>query len=323
MKRFLGLILALTLICFAAPATAYWQPLGINLGFTNFLDGASPGPGLYWTEYFQIIHATDLKDVPFPLDDDVELDVFVNLHQLVYQSNVNFLGGNPGLDVILPLVDVDVEHELLPPAGGPGLTGEDGVGDILIGPFIQWGPHMVFNRPFFHRFEFQVTAPTGENTKQNLLNPGADVWTINPYYAFTYFVTPKLSTSWRIHYLWSSENNNATILFPGVDVEAGQAIHLNYAMAYQFTDSLRLGVAGYYLRQLEESDLDGTGSLPPPLQVLADELDKKEEVFSIGPGLVWHITKDLTLMGAINWETMANSRPEGVRSTLRLIWKFW
>jgi len=322
MKRITGIILALTLICFAAPAHAYWQPLGINLGFTNFLDGASPGPGMYWTEYFQIIHATDLNDVPFPLSDDVELDAFVNLNQFIYQSDVTFLGANPGIDIILPLVDVDVEHYL---ADGvtPGLTGEDGVGDILIGPFLQWGPKMIFNRPFFQRVELQVTAPTGENTKHNLLNPGADVWTINPYYAFTYFITPKLTTSWRIHYLWSSENNNATVLFPGVDVQAGQAIHLNYAMAYQFTNSLRLGVAGYYLKQLEDSDLDGTDALPPPLKALADDLDGKEEVFSIGPGLVWHINKDLTLMGAMNWETMSDFRPEGVRTTLRLIWKFW
>jgi anthranilate 1,2-dioxygenase (deaminating, decarboxylating) large subunit len=175
---------------------------------------------------------------------------------------------------------------------------------------------MIFNRPFFHRFELQVTAPTGENDSDVVLNPGADVWTINPYYAFTYFITPKLSTSVRFHYLWSSENNNATDLFPGVDIQAGQAIHFNYAVAYAVTQSLRLGVAGYYLKQLEEDDYSGPA--PPGI-----EDDSEEEVFAIGPGLVWHINPDLTFMGAINWETEAENRPEGVRSTLRLIWKFW
>lgn len=319
MKKLIGLVLALTLICFTAPAHAYWQPLGINLGFTNFLDGASPGPGLYWTQYYQLIHATELKDVPFPLSDDVELDVFVNLHQFIYQSDVKFLGGNPGLDVIIPLVDIDVEHQLLD--GSPGLNGQDGVGDVLIGPFMQWGPHMIFNRPFFQRIELQVTAPTGENSRHKVLNPGADVWTINPYYAFTYFITPKLTTSCRIHYLWSSENRDATELFPGVDIQAGQAIHLNYALAYAVTDTLRLGVAGYYLNQFEKDDFDGDA--PPPLVSVAEGLEDKEEVFSIGPGLVWHINKDLTFMGAMNWETHAESRPEGVRTTFRLIWKFW
>lgn len=309
MRKLVGVVLVLALVCFTMPVYALNQPLGINLGFTNFLDGASPGPGWYLTEYLQIIQADDIKDSDGgTMISDVDLEAFVNLNQFVYQSNVNFLGGNPGVDVIVPLIGIDVDI----------LREQDGIGDILVGPFIQWGdlangPKMLFGRPFFSRFEFQVTAPTGENSNDYDLNPGADVWTINPYYAFTYFITPKLSTSWRIHYLWSSENKNADLMGGAVeDVQAGQAIHLNYAIAYQVTDFLRLGVAGYYLKQLENDEFDGhTAS------------GTKEEVFAIGPGLVWHINKDLTFMGAVNFESGAENRPEGVRSTLRLIWKFW
>jgi anthranilate 1,2-dioxygenase (deaminating, decarboxylating) large subunit len=286
------------------------QPLGINLGFTNFIDGASPGPGMYWTEYLQIIHAKDIKDSDGgTMISGANLGAFVNLNQFIYQSDVNFLGGNPGIDVILPLVDIDVDFPL---------NSQDGVGDILVGPFMQWGdlangPKMLFGRPFFSRFEFQVTAPTGKNDNDYALNPGADVWTINPYYSFTYFITPKLSTSWRIHYLWSSENKDADLMGGAVeDVQAGQAIHLNYALAYALTQNFRVGVAGYYLKQLENDDFDGH-----------EASGTKEEVFAIGPGLVLHINKDLTFMGAVNFETEAENRPEGVRSTLRLIWKFW
>ncbi len=302
MKKLIGLALLISLICFTSPAHALNQPLGINLGFTNFLDGASPGPGWYYTFYLQSIHASDIKGPDgHTLFDDANLHAFVNLNQFIYQSNVNFLGGNPGIDVIVPLVDVDVD--------GPPLNAQDGFGDILIGPFIQWGPHMLFNRPYFHRFEFQVTAPTGENDDDVFLNPGADVWTINPYYAFTYFITPKLTTSWRFHYLWSSENDDTPL---GVDIQAGQAIHFNYAIAYQFTNSLRLGVSGYYLNQFEEDEFDGH-----------DTDDTEEEVFAIGPGMVLHINPDVTFMAAVNWETEAEMRPEGVRATLRVIWKFW
>ncbi|RJP19182.1 MAG: phenol degradation protein meta [Candidatus Abyssobacteria bacterium SURF_5] len=304
MKRLAGSLLVITLILFSIPALALNQP-PVNLGFTNFLDGASPGPGWYLTEYFQFYNADDLEgDNGQTLDDDLDLDLFVNLNQIIYQSDITFLGGNPGLDIIVPLVDVDVDSDV------PGLTANDGgFGDILVGPFIQWGPHMLLDRPYFHRFEFQVVAPTGKYSDSYGLNPGANVWQINPYYAFTYFLTPKLTTSLRFHYLWTEENDDHPSPF---DVQAGQAIHFNYAMAYAVTDFLRLGVAGYYLKQLEEDEFDG------------DNIDDtEEEVFAIGPGLVWHITKDLTFMGAVNFETEVENRPDGIRSTLRLIWKFW
>jgi anthranilate 1,2-dioxygenase (deaminating, decarboxylating) large subunit len=300
MKRLAAVLAVVALILSAAPVFALNQP-PINLGFTNFLDGASPGPGWYLTEYFQFYNADELKDDDGDnVDDDLDLDLFVNLNQIIYQSNVNFLGGNPGIDVIIPIVDVDVDSDI------PPLTANDGgFGDILVGPFIQWGPHMLLDRPYFHRFEFQVVGPTGKYDDKFALNPGANVWAINPYYSFTYFLTPKLTASLRSHYLWTSENDDT-------DIQAGQAIHFNYAVDYAVTEFLRLGVAGYYLKQLEEDELDD------------DDLDdSEEEVFAVGPGLVWHIMKDLTFMGAVNFETEAENRPEGIRSTLRLIWKFW
>jgi len=301
MRKFGLLAALLVLLCVAAPAFALNEP-PVNLGFTNFLDGASPGPGWYWTEYLQVI---DAKDIEGPnghtMIDNANLHGFINLNQVIYQSDKMFLGGNPGVDVIIPLIDLDVDFPL---------DAEDGVGDILVGPFIQWGPHMIFNRPYFHRFELQVIAPTGEHDHtQDALNPGSDIWSINPYYTFTYFITPKLTTSLRFHYLWNSEDKHQG---PMPDIQAGQAIHFNYAMAYAVTDTVRLGVSGYYLKQLEEDEYDGHG------------MDNtEEEVFAVGPGLVWHINKELTFMGAVNFETSAENRPQGVRSTLRLIWKFW
>ncbi|MHC4743307.1 MAG: SphA family protein [Planctomycetota bacterium] len=301
MRRFKLLVVLLVVFCVTTPALALNQP-PVNLGFTNFIDGASPGPGWYLTEYLQVIHADDINGpdghTAIP---DVNLRAFVNLNQVIYQSDKIFLGGNPGIDVIIPLIDLNVDDPL---------TAQDGVGDVLVGPFIQWGPHMLFDRPYFHRFEFQVITPTGEHdTSKYVLNPGSGIWSINPYYAFTYFITPKLTTSVRFHYLWNSEDKHQG---PTPDIQAGQTIHFNYALAYAVTDTVRLGVAGYYLRQLEEDEIDGMS------------LDNsEEEVFAIGPGLVWHINEDLTFMGAVNFETMAENRPEGVRSTLRLIWKFW
>ena len=186
MKKLVGVVLVLALVCFTMPVYALNQP-AVNLGFTNFLDGASPGPGWYLTEYLQIVHASKLEN-DFGIPENANIDAFINLNQVIYQSDVSFLGGNPGIDVIVPLVDLDINH--------PFLTAQDGVGDVLVGPFMQWGdlmngPKMLGGRPFFSRFEFQVTVPTGEYDNRHALNPGANVWTFNPYYSFTYFITPK------------------------------------------------------------------------------------------------------------------------------------
>jgi hypothetical protein len=59
MKKMRFLAALLVLLFLSAPVYALNQP-AVNLGFTNFLDGASPGPGWYWTEYLQRVHATDL-----------------------------------------------------------------------------------------------------------------------------------------------------------------------------------------------------------------------------------------------------------------------
>ena len=100
MKTLIAIVLPIALICWAAPVDALNQPLGINLGFTNFLDGAPPGPGWYLTEYYQLIHAADIEN-DAGLPENADLDVFVNITQLIYQSDVTFLGGNPGFDIMI------------------------------------------------------------------------------------------------------------------------------------------------------------------------------------------------------------------------------
>ena len=302
MKKLIGLVLALTLICFTVPVHAFNEPF-LNLGLTNFMD-ASPGPGWYLTEYAYFHFADELKDGDgHELPGDNDLDIAASVTQIVYHSNVKFLGGNPGLDLLLPIAHIDFDNDLL------GIEGQGGVGDLLVGPFIQWGPNMVFGRPYFQRFEFQILTPTGEHDNDHAINPGSGFWSIDPYYSFTYFITPKLETSWRIHYLWNAEKDNSG---GRPDIQAGQAIHFNYAIDYAFTNSFRAGIAGYYLKQITEDEADGHNIS-----------DSEEQVFAIGPGLVWHINKDLTFMAAVNFEMAAEARPEGVASTLRLIWKFW
>ncbi|MFT5729968.1 MAG: hypothetical protein ACI8PB_004141 [Desulforhopalus sp.] len=292
-------------------ALAYDLP-SVNLGFTSFMDGGPPaGPGFYFTEYLQYYTADKLNDgngdeIPFP---DPDLNALVSLNQGIYQSNTEILwGGKWGIDVIVPLVNLDINYS----ADGPfPQDNGSGLGDILVGPFIQWDPIMKNGRPFFmHRIELQFLLPTGKYDDDKSLNPGSNVFSFNPYWAGTLFMTPRWTATTRIHYLWNGENDDP---FGGVDdSQAGQAIHLNFASAYEVMPQvLRLGINGYYLKQITESEVNGV------------EIDGgEEEVFAIGPGLLWHINPDNHLFFNAYYETMAENRSEGSRYLLRWVHHF-
>jgi hypothetical protein len=197
-----GLSLAAQLV---GPAAAYDQPGGLNLGATSFLDGIPPaGPGLYFTEYVQYYTADTLSDLPVP---DPKIDLWVSLNQLVYQSDQKFLfGGKWGIDVIVPIVSIDSEPAAMVPDNGTGL------GDIYVGPFLQWDPIMGKNGPVFvHRVELQTIWPTGKYDNEKALNPGSNYFSFDPYWAFTWFFMPKAEVSGRIHYLWNDENEDPFI----------------------------------------------------------------------------------------------------------------
>ncbi|MBI5506627.1 MAG: transporter, partial [Deltaproteobacteria bacterium] len=182
-----------------APTLAAAQLPAVNLGFTSFFDGGPPaGPGFYFQEYIEYYTSGTLKDQQnhdTPLIDD--LNVWVSLNQLIYQSDQELLlGGKWGVDVIIPLVSLEVN----PGAGSPINTDHQGLGDVLIGPYLQWGPIMGEKGPIFmHRIEFQNMIPTGKYDNDKILTPGSNFYSLDPYWAATVFLGPKVEASWRLH----------------------------------------------------------------------------------------------------------------------------
>ena len=294
-------------------ASAYDLP-AVNLGSTSFLDGDPPaGPGFYFQEYVSYYTADTLKDangdtIPLP---DPELDNWVSLSQFIYLSDKTTLfGGKLGVSSIIPYVSLDFTPTIV------GLQDNgDGLGDIVVGPFVQWDTIMGSSGPrFMHRIELQAILPTGKYDDDRALNPGSNFFSFNPYWAATFFATPQWTVSWRLHYLWNDKNDKPNVLtFPGADdVQAGQAIHLNLNTAFEvIPKKLRLGVNAYYLDQLSDTKVDGH-----------KVSDRQEKVFGVGPGVVYHFSRDSHLFFNAYFESGAENRTEGERFNLRYVHHF-
>jgi len=307
-----------TAFAFCQNALAYDLP-PVNLGFTSFVDGAPPpaGPGFYFTQYVQYYSSDKLEDGP----PDHQVDALVGATQIFYQSDSPAVfGAKWGLDAILFYADFDVK-----PSDSPYLQeNSSGIGDLLVGPYLQWDPIMGDNGPvFMQRVEFQVMIPTGKYSDQFELNPGSNVFSFDPYWAATVFLKPRWTLSWRLHYLWNAKNDDPSIRTRGAiqsarpdlavdNVHAGQAVHLNFTSAFEvIPNRFRLGVNGYYLKQTTDTKGDG--------QKVSG---RKEEVFAIGPGAVWHFSAATHLYLNLYFETSAENRPRGDRWNMRFVHHF-
>ena len=300
----------LTGIC-GTPVQAFNQP-PLNLGLTDILDGGVPGVGTFFTEYVQAYESDTFKDQN---GDDIpgqpDIGVLLSMNQLVHVYKHKLLGAHIGVDVLLPVVSIS----------GNGIPTNPGLlGDLTVGPFLQWLDTKLLGRPIVQRFELDFTFPTGEYDKKYALNPGSNHWVIEPYYAFTWFLTPKLSTSWRIHYTYSTKNDDP---FDGLkaagvtELTPGQAFHFNYSLEYEFFKGFRGALAGYYLKQLTEDDTN-LGDL----KNITGDSTTKEQVFAIGPAIHYFFSNQFSAGLKTSWETGTENRPEGNRTTLRFTYLF-
>ncbi|HEX9206467.1 MAG TPA: transporter [Candidatus Deferrimicrobiaceae bacterium] len=307
------LVAALALGIAGTPAVAFNQP-PLNLGLTDILDGGPPGPGTYFTEYIQAYGSNHFKDSNGNnIPGSPEVANVLSMNQVVQVYKHKVLGGHLGATVLLPLVAISGSGTVGSP-GPPVSTNPGAWGDLIVGPFLQWFDTKLLGRPFIHRLELDVVMPTGQYDSQYLINPGSNIWTFEPYYAFTWFLTDKLSTSWRLMYDFNTKNDDPFDGFKALgvsDITPGQVFHFNYSLEYQFLKNFWGSAAGYYLVQTTDDKFNG--------QTVNDS---KEQVFAIGPAVFWAVSPNFSMGLKTAWETAVENRPEGNRTTFRLTYKF-
>jgi hypothetical protein len=297
-----GIAVAAALLLWTGVSAAVDIPLpAVNLGETSFQDGIA-FPGWLVEETFIYYDAngfTDSKGKDIAGSNRVTAMSAVT--HAAWISNSRLLGGFYGAEVLLPLADLDFNTDF-----GPNGR-ERGAGDLIVGPFfIQWSESKFFGMPYFHRLNLDFVLPTGEYSQNSAINIGSNIYTFNPYYAFTLIPTERLELSARLHYLWCSQNRDPFIGLGADDTQPGQAAHFNFAASYEIFKGLRLGLNGYYLRQITDDKLDGD-----------DQAGSKERILGIGPGLKYTYGQLSFYLNAYH-ETAAENRPEGFRGILRL-----
>jgi hypothetical protein len=290
------------LLAFANLSAAADVPLPpVNLGETSFQDGIA-FPGWLVEEtfiYYDANSFTDSKGSDIPGSN--RFTALSAVTHVAWISNFRLFGGVYGAEVLLPLAYLDFETDF-----GPN-DRERGMGDLIVGPlFIQWSDSTLFGMPYFHRFNLDFVLPTGEYRKNSAVNVGSNIYTFNPYYAFTLIPAERLEISARLHYLWCSENRDPFVGLGAEDAQPGQAAHVNFAASYEIFKDLRLGLNGYYLQQLSDDRIDGN-----------EQVRSKERVLGIGPGLKYTYER-LSLYLNSYYETAAENRPEGFRGIFRL-----
>jgi hypothetical protein len=266
----------------------------VNLGGTSFMDGVG-GPGLVVREDVGLYDAwrfTNASGAAIPGQNT--LFALTSITLVGYMPPFKVLGGNWGVEVLLPLV-----HAHLTTPSGDGST--TGVGDLTFSPLV-WQAPPLFGRQFFQRLDLDVVAPTGQYARSALITAGSHVWSMNPYYAFTWLVTDRIETSWRLHYLWNSTNDAPAPAYGATSIQPGQAVHFNGASSIAIVPDFRVGVAGYFLRQLTDSQVNGhsvSGS--------------QEQVAALGPGFLVQVGA-VQLVANGYAEFAVENRPQGVRA---------
>lgn len=306
MKKFLTIVrlLAITLLLMPYYAGGYGQP-AVNLGASNFLDGGPlrPKPGWYFgacSKYYYANRFLDREGKPLT-GESLSYNNLSITPGVAYQTNRDsFMKGKWGASAALPLLAMS---RLGPNSLGLKDSGA-GFGDLIAGLFLQWGTVMrKTGKPFFvNRIEFDAFFPTGKyHTNEH--SPGSGLFSIDPYWAATFYFTHHWAISWRLHYLWSSQDKKR--------FQPGQAVHGNFDMEYEMVKHLWVGVAGYFFEQISNSKL-GQRELP----------DTCERVVAVGPGALYAFSHDLYFASSLFFETSVRNRPLGTSFIARFLMHF-
>jgi len=202
----------------------------------------------------------------------VELEVDVELSfdylSFLYKPGIEIFGAQYATGATLVLGNVDLSGEV---SAGPFSQsfGDDktSYGDITLVPGIfYWnnGDKWHFSQSFY------LVVPVGDYDENDAANTGLNYWTFETDFAATYLNQETgQDYSVVVDYTYNTENDDT-------DYQSGDEFHIDYVFNQFLSESLAIGIHGFYFKQLSGDSGDGA--------LLGDF---KAEASGIGPAVMW------------------------------------
>jgi hypothetical protein len=286
---------------FALPALLQAQPTAHYVPGVEGIKAASlPPPGIYLRDYNVAYYADSLNDASGHKVSGLDTKAFIyaNVPRLLWITDAQVLGGNLGVDALLPLQYTDLDIK-----AGPNTLidhGTFGIGDFFAEG--TWSSHL-------KHWDFSLAAgfwaPTGDSAPGLTTRAGLGYWTAMLTAGATYYIDA--DKKWAISALNRYEINTEK---QDTDITPGQAYTLEYGASYAVSPTVDVGVAGYYQQKVTEDS--GTGSS-----------SQRDRVAGIGPEVsVFYPRYTLGWSLRYAYEFLAESRLQGHTLALTITKRF-
>jgi len=241
-KPTLHVLLALLTVG-SAPIGAHAAEYGFStyaLGGNAFGAGATPPPGTYVTTVTGFYSGKIGVDVNF---DNVSVSAGAKVHffnsglNVLYVPEWKLFGGSLGVSATIPVGHVDLDATITSPISASRSVDGWGLGDIVSKIQLGWQ-----QGTFAHTVYLQAVAPTGRWESGfapiiGLHRPGVDLG-----WAFTW-VDPqtKFQANGVLGVTFNFENT-------ATDYKSGNEFHFEWALGFECSPGLVLGIVGYDYR---------------------------------------------------------------------------
>ena len=290
--------------------------------------------GLYFQAPMVAYHASKIKgndgkqlvnvvsNVPTRIG--IDTDTYAILPRLTYISSHRLLGAHVGVTAMLPVVKRKASFTGTPNFAGTmvpvsmqptvaaninagvaaQLNGsETGIADLEVSPVMHWeiGDHQSVT------FAPTIAMPLGDFKAEQRVNAGfGDYYTFRPSVQYA-FIGDGWDLGGRAVMSFNTRNKDTGYY-------SGKIFNFDWqAMAF-VSEDIRVGVQGYFVRQLQADPLDSDGT-PRNTQArmqLAREQGSKASVNAIGPAVAWLMNGgEMLIEGKFIKEFGAKNRTEG------------